>query len=356
MRRTQLIVATLAGLGLASQAQAVDGVQEINAACAAVGCFPGDAPGYPVQLNAAAGRSYRLTSDLNFSLPDANVDAITISVDEVRLDLNGFKIRGPAGGGGSGRGILATGISPLQSANPTIVNGAITGMRGRGIEFDQVPGVRIEGVTLIGNAGGGAIVGPRSVVVESRFEDNGAIALEASSQTEITVRNSIFEGHTLTGISVGAYSNVAGNQVNGTGLVVSGYGIRTGGGSTVIDNRVLEAPGIGIQAGPLSIVEKNVVQGALGLYGLLCVQECRVVGNTVHESNNIGLDAGSRSLAKGNIIHDNGTVGLVLSANSIFIGNVISDNGTNQAQISGTTANGGQNVCAGPGTVTSSCP
>ncbi len=355
MRRIQLFLFTLAGLGLASPAQAVDGVQEINAACVPVGCFPGDSPGYPVELSAAGGRSYRLTSSLTFTLAEADVDAIAISTDEVRLDLNGFGIRGPAGGGGTGRGVFAVGVSPLQSANPTIVNGTISGMRGRGIELDQVPGVRLEGVILVGNAGGGARIGPRSTVVDSRFEDNGSTGLDAFDQSEVTVRDSVFEGHTLIGIRTDAFARVEGNQVNGTGLATSGYGILVGSGSRVVDNIVQDATGSGIYAGTASIVKGNVVQGALGQFGLFCNRECRVVDNTVHESASLGVDVGSRAIAQGNVIHDNGTIGLRLNANSIFIGNAISDNGTTQVDLGGST-NGGQNVCTGPGTVAVSCP
>ena len=355
MRRIQLIAVTLAGLGLAGQAHAVDGVQEINAACVPVGCFPGDTPGYPVQLSAAGGKSYRLTSDLSFSLAEANVDAIVIAADEVRLDLNGFNIRGPGAGGGTGRGIVASSPTGALSENPTIVNGTIFGMRGRGIDLEQAPGVRLEGLILRDNAGGGAFVGPRSTVVGSRFEDNGSVGLSAFDQVDVTVRNNVFEGHTQTAIEAGSYARIEGNHVDGTGPATNGRGILAGGYSHIIDNIVLQATGNGISAGGGSSVEGNTVQGALGLYGIICTASCRVVGNTVLDSNATGIDVGSRSLAQGNVIHDNGTIGLTLNIDSIFIGNVITDNGTNQVQI-GTSSNGGQNLCSGPGTVTASCP
>ena len=54
---------------LSSAAFAVDGVLEINRACATnSGCFSGDSPGYPVTINGIAGRSYKLTSDIGLHL------------------------------------------------------------------------------------------------------------------------------------------------------------------------------------------------------------------------------------------------------------------------------------------------
>jgi len=68
-----------------------DGVREINQSCAAVGCWPGDSPGLPVEIVETG--SYRLTGGL---LIDANTTAIVVTADNVSIDLNGFTIRGPA--------------------------------------------------------------------------------------------------------------------------------------------------------------------------------------------------------------------------------------------------------------------
>ena len=62
MRRFVLPCLTLA---LALPILASDGAVEINQACAEnTGCFSGDTAGFPVTIDASAGRSYRLTSDL----------------------------------------------------------------------------------------------------------------------------------------------------------------------------------------------------------------------------------------------------------------------------------------------------
>ena len=70
-----------------SSAFASDGVVEINQACAAVGCFAGDAPGWPVEITEHG--SYRLTSNLDVGIPGG---AILLSSDRMTLDLNRFTI------------------------------------------------------------------------------------------------------------------------------------------------------------------------------------------------------------------------------------------------------------------------
>ena len=70
---------------LAESAQAAEGLLEINQTCSVqTGCFPGDAPGFPVTISSAGG--YLLTSEL-----DAPTDgpAIDIQASAVDLDLNG---------------------------------------------------------------------------------------------------------------------------------------------------------------------------------------------------------------------------------------------------------------------------
>ena len=82
----------LLALGLSSPALAVDGMLEINQACAvSTGCFSGDAAGLPVTITAAG--SYRLTS--NLTVPDENTDGIVVSANDISIDLNGFGIIGP---------------------------------------------------------------------------------------------------------------------------------------------------------------------------------------------------------------------------------------------------------------------
>jgi hypothetical protein len=74
-----------------AESQASEGVLEINATCAAVGCFAGDAAGLPVEIIHPG--SYRLTSTLVTT--DPNQTLISITSSEVTLDLGGFALKGP---------------------------------------------------------------------------------------------------------------------------------------------------------------------------------------------------------------------------------------------------------------------
>ena len=70
---------------------AVDGVLEINQACAVnTGCFDEDAAGYPVTISPGVGGSFRLTS--NLIVPDENTDGILVNTPSISIDLNGFEI------------------------------------------------------------------------------------------------------------------------------------------------------------------------------------------------------------------------------------------------------------------------
>lgn len=83
---------SLSAIFPAVTALAVDGVIEINQACAVnTGCVPGDAAGFPVRIT--EGGSYRLTSNLDSG--SAVVGMIQIQASYVDLDLNGFSVIGP---------------------------------------------------------------------------------------------------------------------------------------------------------------------------------------------------------------------------------------------------------------------
>jgi hypothetical protein len=109
---------------------------EINQTCAAgTGCFPGDAPGFPVTIR-EPGR-YRLTS--NLAIDDVDTSAIGLSgslAGWIWIDLGGFEIRGPlvcplpplgcplSGGTGDGIHFVATD----RRAQLAVENGSIVGM------------------------------------------------------------------------------------------------------------------------------------------------------------------------------------------------------------------------------------
>ncbi|MEZ4352198.1 MAG: hypothetical protein R3F16_00865 [Myxococcota bacterium] len=88
----RVCLALASALTLAADADASDGVIEINQTTAlAGGVTSSDEPGFPVTLDAPG--SYRLTGNLD--VPNGT-DGIEILASSVTLDLGGFRIAGPS--------------------------------------------------------------------------------------------------------------------------------------------------------------------------------------------------------------------------------------------------------------------
>ncbi|HRG15904.1 MAG TPA: hypothetical protein PLB00_07900 [Pseudomonadota bacterium] len=135
-----------------------EGEFEIDQACVATGCFPGDAPGFPITL--VNDGAYRLTSDIAVSGGLA-VNGIEITARRVDLDLGGFSVQGggecilnpdlQCSGAAAGRGIVQSSAGTLLR----IHDGAVVGMGSGGIvAFALSYGSSFENLTILGNAGG----------------------------------------------------------------------------------------------------------------------------------------------------------------------------------------------------------
>lgn len=139
----------------AGAVHASDGVFEINGDCAAVGgCFAGDSSGYPVTITEPG--SYRLTGNLTTNSVDTTL--ISVSVDNVTIDLNGFSLIGPVtcsgspnvcSSSGSGDGISVS----SREFSVSIFNGTVHGMGDTGIILGSSS--IIENVKTIENANNG---------------------------------------------------------------------------------------------------------------------------------------------------------------------------------------------------------
>lgn len=207
-------------LALAIPAFASDGVLEINQTCAVNGgCFSGDFSGFPVTITTSG--SYRLTSNLVIASTTAN--GITITVDDVSVDLNGFSITGP--GSGSGIGIQGAG----SRFGFTVENGFVRGMGGDGVQLGRESIVR--GVTSADNLGIGINVSNHSVV-------SGCV-----------VRNNAGDG-----IDGGGPSTVVGNTVANNGV-----GVRAFAGTSVIGNSIASSASYGIVGLGLAGYRENVL-------------------------------------------------------------------------------------------------
>ncbi len=251
--RTKLSLALItAALILPAATLAADGVLEINATCAvSTGCFPGDAPGYPVTIDFAG--SYRLTSDLIQSevpLVTTPATAILIDVDDVTIDLGGFSIGCVRLLGGSCSG-TAKGIEAefhfgcancVTARRTTVRNGTIRGMPGAGTDLSEgaiVENVRaaenstgidvgsgslVRDVVAIGNTAAGINTSGSSLVVDSIAKSNGTgISVGENS----LVRSSVATFNTGNGITAFANSLIlqsVSNANGGRGLLPSATG------------------------------------------------------------------------------------------------------------------------------------
>ena len=218
LARASLVLLALTALARPTGAWGADGVVEINRACVAVGCFPGDDPGFPVTITGAAGRSYRLTSDLASFSP--NAIAILITGSNVSLDLGGFQIGGrrtcsgacPATPGFQ-IGVRATGDAA------EVRNGSVVGFDAVGVELASRGIVR--NVRAGNNGSDGIRVEDGGQVHDSVAFDNDADGIETRSGCLVSGNTVLGNGG--DGIDVSAGTLVVGNVMRDNG----GFGLRT---------------------------------------------------------------------------------------------------------------------------------
>jgi hypothetical protein len=215
-------------VAVATPALASDGALEINQACVATGCVPGDAPGLPVGTQ--SGRHYVLTSDL--TLPAANSSGVVLE-DFATLDLGGFAIVGPASCSGAPAVCTGTGngLGVAVGIGATLRNGVIRGVGGAAIAVEEV--AMVEDVAVVRNGGVGISGDAQGAILRGcRVFQNGShginLALGAGSPGAL-ITGSTIQDNGGDGIRA-AEANVLGNTIirnGGIGLqlnFVSGDG------------------------------------------------------------------------------------------------------------------------------------
>jgi len=263
LRAAIAVSASWVALGLVRPASAVDGVIEINHASAlAGGVTASDSPAYPVTL--AGPGSFRLTGALT---PPSGQHAIVITGSHVRLDMNGFSIRGTATCTGTpvtsctahgGDGIRHAGTA---DTDVVIRDGAIEGMD-RGIAL-QATGAAIEGVTAIGNQLFGFILTDSSSVERSHARSNGLDGIVVAQEGHVVDCEARWNGG--TGISAGSGSIVDRNRsftnwLNGIDATAPSLVTR----NNVRSNNISQAPIFGgIFARSLSIFVVRVSENVM---------------------------------------------------------------------------------------------
>jgi hypothetical protein len=155
--------------------------------------------------------SYYLSTNLTQSVPG---DGISISSDNVTLDLMGFTLAG-AGFAGSN----AIGLAPGAFSNITIRNGYVTAWGADGIALGGATRVTVENVVAVSNVGVGIAVGMQSTVRDCTAALNGATGITLASDCKL--RNSTSCSNSANGVLVGPdchLSNVVANDNTGDGI------------------------------------------------------------------------------------------------------------------------------------------
>jgi parallel beta-helix repeat protein len=278
----------------------------------------GSTPLYPEDMpyNLNHSGSYYLTGDWHLDAP--GTDAITISADNVTLDLNGFALIGPGKGVGSDDGVYVecgTEIVPELCYNISIYNGTVRDWGGSGVN---------------------AFFSASSEFANLRLSNNGDAGLVAEWGT---VTDSVASGNDGFGFRV-AYSTVLGSYASSNGgdgfigswLVLTdcfsygnlGDGIAVG-ESTVSNCETGTNEGNGIRVTSDSLVAGNVAENNTGAGIHVTGANNRIEGNNA-TNNDIGIDVD----AGGNLIIKNSasgnTSGYHFAANNTY-GKIISGPG-----------------------------
>ncbi len=261
-RRCRFATIAAIALSLALPARvgsASDGALEINQACVAAGCFPGDAAGLPVEISASG--SYRLTSDL--VVGSTATSGIVIATDDTTLDLGGFAVRGPvtcsgtpvtsctaAAGqpgiltgarnrifGGTVRGFATTGVGTgpdsrvwdmvitsnggdgiFLASGASLRNSHVVGNGGAGVSATSNGFAEVSGCTMRGNTTRG-VNASSGLVLESRFQSNGLEGLRSfSGAADAGYALNIFSGNNGGGAQVTGGVSIGCNVVNGVSV------------------------------------------------------------------------------------------------------------------------------------------
>jgi hypothetical protein len=201
------------------------------------------AGGFPYVISQPG--SYKLSGNLNVTA--TNTDAININSDDVALDLNGFRISGPANclqafcGAGFGIGISTGSHSNfLLWNNITVKNGSI-----RGFAF----GIELSGAGLVSdlnttNNGVGIVIeGPFVISRCTAIRNDYGIFANFAILLSSTASSNFLYGVSATGSSI---SDTIANDNGASGFIVNsstlvhvtairntgGYGIVAGGGDS----------------------------------------------------------------------------------------------------------------------------
>jgi parallel beta-helix repeat protein len=233
---------------------------------------------------------YYITQDL--TSPEGS-HGITITVDNVTLDLMGFSLIGPEGSGNF------DGVHMAWRSNNEIRNGTVMNFPRTGILNEW-------------GGGGHRVINIRAV----------------NNQTGIHLRHrdNLIKGctailNTYVGITSGIASTVTGNTTYNNGY----SGIYAGEGSIVTGNTSYDNGSNGISTSNGTTVTGNAAYNNSDK-GILVFFGSTVTGNTVYDNVSDGIYVGSGSTIIGNTAYNNGVSGIYAGSGSTVTGNTAVNN------------------------------
>lgn len=280
--------------------------------------------------------SYMLVA--NITVPNANTTAIKIQADNVKINLNGFTIKGATtcnpstytcSNTGSGIGIDAD-----SRVGITVVDGTVEGMGSNGIFME---GGRVERVRVANNGGSGVVIdggfeGGRVDSVIATHNGASGLYLATGVVSNCLVTNNGHNGIDAGDAGVFVQNHVEGNQNHG---VIGG-----GGGATVLaQNAASVNGGVGLYAYDGATVVGNAAVGNNS--GGIVAANSAISLNTAFGNQGTGVYATGATVA--NTIHGNDT-GLDESNGGGYSLNSITGNPT--SEVTGGTEVGA-NLCGG---------
>ena len=241
-------------------------------------------------LTISGSGSYYLVEDISFST--SGVNGITITADDVTVDLNGFKLDGP-GMGTTGNGITNPISGDISGA--VVVNGTISNWR-HGVSLEGT-GNKVREVTVRNNTGYGIVVGNQSLVSGCFAFNNGDAGVAAGSDS--MVRDCVSRDNEIFRVSLW-YGN----------------GIEVEQGCTVMGCRVSSNKVNGISADDDSIVMNCTASHNEG--NGIFIRSGRVVNCTAAHNDTQGIQAEDGSLITDNLL-DRNDIGIRLDGEGSVI-------------------------------------
>lgn len=243
---------------------------------------------------------------------------ITITADNVTLDLMGFSLIGP-GGSSEYNGIHIDGKS-----NAEIRNGTVRYFANYGVYDINTTGTghRIINIRLRNNGGGIKLSGSGNLVQKCTAVSNG-FGIYVGSASTVT-GNTCYNNTVGSGIDTGTGTTVTNNTCYGN----SGNGIATDYGATVNSNTCYYNNSNGIYVLHGSTVTNNTCYNnhGSGIYG---TSQITVAGNTCSSNDSNGIYVGNYSTVISNTCTYNSNDGLYLYGNSFVDQNTTVSNGRN---------------------------